>query len=71
MGIAREVGRAGVLPEAPAGEEPLQSGEWVNMDPDASPSARWSHAMAYDSESDRIVLFGGRIGWDGVSEETW
>ncbi|MBI3949619.1 MAG: hypothetical protein HY314_04095 [Acidobacteria bacterium] len=38
---------------------------WTNMDPVNRPSARWGHAMAYDAESDRIILFGGEPG------ETW
>lgn len=33
------------------------------------PSARAGHAMAYDSESDRVILFGGR--GPAVGSETW
>lgn len=32
---------------------------WIQKLPSTSPSARGCHCMAYDSESDRIVLFGG------------
>jgi hypothetical protein len=32
---------------------------WKNMNPVKWPSARAYHAMAYDSESDRTILFGG------------
>ncbi|HEY5539574.1 MAG TPA: kelch repeat-containing protein [Thermoplasmata archaeon] len=35
------------------------------------PSARLGHTMAYDSESDRIVLFGGRLPGFVASDETW
>jgi len=36
-----------------------------------SPSARMLHAMAYDAESDRVILFGGLVeGW-GSSDETF
>src|SRR3989442_15890746 len=31
----------------------------MNMSPAASPLARSHHAMAYDSGSDRVILFGG------------
>src|SRR6187549_3658789 len=34
------------------------------------PSARWGHAMAYDVDSQRIVLFGGR-GIAGLLGDTW
>jgi len=38
----------------------LSSGsEWTNVTPAASPSPRRAHAMAYDTESNRIVLYGG------------
>jgi len=32
---------------------------WTNMNPSTHPSARYQSAMAYDSESDKIILFGG------------
>ena len=51
---------------------------WTNMEPAARPSRRHSHAMAYDAESDRVVLFGGHLpaaapDWsaDTFSDETW
>lgn len=37
-------------------------GSWTNLNPASSPPPRVGHAMAYDAESDRIVLFSG---WDG------
>ena len=47
---------------------------WVQMNPISSPSARAAHDMAYDAQSDRIILFGGLIGVGGgvqVLGETW
>ncbi len=44
---------------------------WTNMDPVSRPSPRFYHAMAYDSESDRVVLFGGFTATGTFSDETW
>lgn len=44
---------------------------WTRMEPRKSPSARSFHAMAYDSGSDRVILFGG---FDASGEslgDTW
>ena len=43
---------------------------WEERSPDISPPGRHAHAMAYDSQSDRVVLFGGDTGsaWLG---DTW
>jgi len=47
----------------------FNSNSWTIMNPSAKPSARERHAMAYDSQSDRVVLFGG---WQGTTnDETW
>lgn len=43
---------------------------WARAIPVASPSARTGHALAYDVQSDRVVLFGGRTP-NGASDETW
>jgi hypothetical protein len=32
---------------------------WTRTSPPTSPEGRFAHAMAYDSESDRVILFGG------------
>lgn len=48
----------------------MQTNNWTNMSPNIHPSARSSHAMTYDSESDKIILFGGNIDND-ESNETW
>jgi len=37
----------------------LAANNWTNMNPSTYPGARQYHAMAYDSESDRVILFGG------------
>ena len=45
------------------------SNTWTNMDPATKPSPRSDHAMAYDAESDRVIIFGG---WDaGQKSDTW
>ncbi|NHJ21949.1 MAG: hypothetical protein EAX91_13465 [Candidatus Lokiarchaeota archaeon] len=44
------------------------SDTWTRLFPVSSPSARRAMSMAYDSESDRIVLFGGQ---SGVSVEVY
>lgn len=37
----------------------FNANRWTKMDPPASPSGRQAHRMAYDAESDRVVMFGG------------
>src|SRR5712691_8764022 len=45
---------------------------WTNMNPAIHPSNRIGHRMAYDSGSDRIVLFGGLTEVGGIrNDETW
>ncbi len=44
---------------------------WTNMHPPTRPSPRSPHGMAYDSESDRTVLFGGGLEDFSSSSETW
>ena len=44
--------------------------EWTDVTPAAEPSPRHGHAMAYDADSDRVILFGGHGGLGG-SHETW
>src|SRR5437016_4651897 len=43
---------------------------WTNMTPASNPPARSYHAMAYDSQSDRVILFGGS-GMGGSRDDTW
>ncbi|HEX9907766.1 MAG TPA: kelch repeat-containing protein [Thermoplasmata archaeon] len=48
------------------------SNTWTQKNPSIRPSARELHAMAYDSESDQVVLFGGNVrGANPLSDETW
>ncbi|MFX1281683.1 MAG: Kelch repeat-containing protein [Promethearchaeota archaeon] len=42
---------------------------WVNMNPFSKPSPRYLHAMAYDSEHGKAILFGGNDG--SYDDETW
>ncbi|HNT28156.1 MAG TPA: kelch repeat-containing protein [bacterium] len=44
---------------------------WVQLNPATRPSPRNSHAMAYDSVHDKMILFGGSIGSSSYSNETW
>jgi hypothetical protein len=48
-------------PLSPPGESILAN-TWTNMNPSTHPGARSHHAMAYDSQSDRVILFGGYSG---------
>ncbi len=45
------------------------SNTWTNLNPSGAPSPRFSHGMAYDAESDRVILFGGFTG--NYNGETW
>ncbi len=50
----------------------LYDGGWEQQSTPASPRARRGHAMAYDTYSDRVVLFGGRDELaDVVMADTW
>ncbi|MGD8472564.1 MAG: kelch repeat-containing protein [Anaerolineae bacterium] len=45
---------------------------WEQMHPDAAPrNSPWGSEMAYDAESDRIVLFGGGRSPLDTQDETW
>lgn len=46
----------------------FNSNTWSLMQPPTSPSPRFMHAMAYDAESDRVILFGGIF---KAQPETW
>jgi N-acetylneuraminic acid mutarotase len=47
------------------------SDSWSHKYPSTSPDARFLHNMAYDSESDKIILFGGAIGLSAGYDDTW
>ncbi len=44
---------------------------WTELAPGTSPPARNSAAMAYDTESDRVVLFGGQVSANVLADDTW
>ncbi len=44
---------------------------WTNLEPATAPTARTYGAMAYDEQSDRIILFGGILEGTSVAADTW
>jgi hypothetical protein len=48
----------------------FDSNTWTEMRPANSPSARHHFGMAYDSDHDRIIVFGGALGGDRRGD-TW
>ncbi len=48
----------------------LDSNIWETRNPNSGPTPRFAHAMTYDVDSDRVILFGG---WTGTEQntETW
>jgi N-acetylneuraminic acid mutarotase len=50
----------------------VASNVWMEFKPSTAPEPRDNTAMAYDAESDRIILFGGFIAADNYApRETW
>jgi len=49
----------------------LESNTWEKMNPAVVPGARMLSAMAYDEESDRVILFGGREDGPDKIANTW
>jgi hypothetical protein len=49
----------------------LDSNIWTDMHPAQHPPKLWDHAMAYDSQSDCVVLFGGTVDMGEPSDQTW
>ncbi|HWA33863.1 MAG TPA: kelch repeat-containing protein [Cyclobacteriaceae bacterium] len=45
-------------------------GEWKMLAEDGPP-ARMMGYIAYDENRDRVVLFGGRLGWPNDTDDTW
>jgi hypothetical protein len=45
------------------------SNKWTNLYPSSVPPGRYKYAMAYDSQSDRLVIFGGNTG--KFENDTW
>lgn len=60
-----------IVNEKELSQESLQSNTWTDMtlNQTAKPSPRSGHAMAYDSKSDRTILFGGYT--SDFNNETW
>ena len=46
---------------------------WENVSVNMNPGARYGHSMAYDTESDRVIMFGGYtyLNSKGMTDETW
>jgi hypothetical protein len=44
---------------------------WTEMKPARSPAARHYHGLAYDADSDRVILWGGFIGRDILDTNVW
>ncbi|HIE71069.1 MAG TPA: hypothetical protein EYP98_13340, partial [Planctomycetes bacterium] len=43
--------------------------DWTQSTPASSPSARYNHAMVYDSVRGKVVMFGGQA--PGTTNDTW
>lgn len=47
-----------------------ETNTWTEMSPQIHPDGRWGYAMAYDAESDRVILWGAsEVGRTHMSEE--
>jgi N-acetylneuraminic acid mutarotase len=49
----------------------LRTNKWTELKPKTSPPARGRHAMAFDSESGKIVMFGGGVDPRNFKNDTW
>ncbi|MHA2143124.1 MAG: Kelch repeat-containing protein [Candidatus Thorarchaeota archaeon] len=50
----------------------VDTNTWAEVFPTIAPSPRRGHFLAFDSESDRVILFGGRQGVSGPTDnDTW
>ena len=51
----------------------VSANQWTQMEPPSGPTRRGANALAYDTESDRIILFGGAdYTWlHGPKDDTW
>jgi hypothetical protein len=59
-----------ILPALALAGPAVAQPRWVTVSTQASPGGRFDHAMAYDSDRHRVVLFGGRS-LAGVLGDTW
>lgn len=53
------------------GPPPGVEGNWTQLSPEVSPSARYEFGMAYDEGRGEILLFGGEASAGGLVGETW
>lgn len=44
---------------------------WTNLEPENMPTPRLCGVMAYDEQSDRVILFGGILEGTSVAADTW
>jgi hypothetical protein len=75
-GVVVLVGGSGALTSAGFGDTwELDGDTWVERIVTPTPSARVSHAMAWDDEAGHVVLFGGAAGYNdenaAVYNDTW
>ena len=49
----------------------LTANKWTQMKPASGPTGRAGAELAYDTESDRVILFGGGNETPGVWNDTW
>lgn len=49
----------------------LDTDTWEEMAPAVGPPRRTGHMMAYDHDSDRVILFGGITASDDALGDTW
>ncbi|MHA2378176.1 MAG: Kelch repeat-containing protein [Candidatus Thorarchaeota archaeon] len=52
-------------------EYDYNSNTWTNLEPETMPTPRCYGAMAYDEQSDRVILFGGILEGTSVAADTW
>ncbi|MHA2265936.1 MAG: Kelch repeat-containing protein, partial [Candidatus Thorarchaeota archaeon] len=64
-------GRSADAKESDTWEYDYNTDSWTEVTPSTSPVGRRAHSMAYDLESDRIVLFGGSDDADNALDDTW
>ena len=69
--LALVVPSAALLLAGAGGARAQCAGQWVNVSPQTPPDPRQSAALAYDSDREVVVLFGGFMGGLSVSGETW
>jgi hypothetical protein len=49
----------------------LESGDWINRNPPGTPAARQYHAMTSMYGTDKVLLFGGYVGWRDPFNDTY